>query len=113
MLGQLTGEDETDSGLDFSGRESGLLVVAAQFASFGSDTLEDIVDEGVHDAHGLLGDARLGVHLWERVREGGRPRRGSDGPAGAPTRLDSWEPQEPGVRAHRGSARSPTVCAPA
>ena len=31
------------------------------------DLLEDVVDEGVHDAHRLGGDARVGVHLLEHL----------------------------------------------
>ena len=41
------------------------LVVSDELGGLGGDLLEDIVDEGVHDAHGLLGDAGLGVHLLE------------------------------------------------
>ena len=31
----------------------------------GRDAVEDVVDEGVHDGHALLGDARVRVHLLE------------------------------------------------
>ena len=65
MLGELTGEEKADSGLDLSGGESVLLVVADEAGSFSGGLLEDVVDEGVHDAHGLLGDASLGVDLLE------------------------------------------------
>jgi len=65
VLGELSGEEETDSGLNFPGGESVLLVVADETGGFGGDLLEDVVDEGVHDAHGLLGDAGLGVDLLE------------------------------------------------
>ena len=65
MLGELTGEEETDGGLDLAGGEGVLLVVADEAGALGGDLLEDVVDEGVHDAHGLLGDAGLGVHLLE------------------------------------------------
>jgi hypothetical protein len=65
VLGELSGEEETDSGLDFAGGESVLLVVADKAGGFGGDLLEDVVDEGVHDAHGLLGDTGLGVDLLE------------------------------------------------
>lgn len=54
MLGELTGEEELDSGLDLSGGESVLAVVADEAGSFLSDLLEDVVDERVHDAHGSL-----------------------------------------------------------
>jgi len=65
VLSELTGEEETDSGLDLSGGESVLLVVADEAGSFSGGLLEDVVDERVHDAHGLLGDTSLGVDLLE------------------------------------------------
>merc|ERR1719396_323058 len=65
VLGELTGEEEADGSLDLAGGEGVLLVVADEAGALGGDLLEDIVDEGVHDAHGSLGDAGLGVHLLE------------------------------------------------
>ena len=65
VSGELTGEDESDSGLDLAGGESLSLVVSDESGGLTSDSLEDVVDEGVHDAHGLLGDADLGVDLLE------------------------------------------------
>lgn len=56
VLGELTREGETDGSLDFSGRESGLLVVTGETPSFVDDLVEDVGDETVHDGHGLLGD---------------------------------------------------------
>ena len=65
MLGELTGEDEAHGGLDLAGGHGGLLVVAGELGRLGGDLLEDVVDEGVHDGHGLGGDAGVGVHLLE------------------------------------------------
>ena len=65
MSGKLSGEDESDGGLDFAGRESLSLVVSHESGGLTGDSLENVVDEGVHDAHGLLGDAGLGVDLLE------------------------------------------------
>jgi len=65
VLGQLTGEKQTDSGLDFSAGDRGSLVVVGQTASLGGDTLEDIVDKAVHDGHGLAGNASVGVNLLQ------------------------------------------------
>jgi len=65
VLGELTGEEEADGGLDLSGGESVLLGVADEAGALGGDLLEDVVDERVHDAHGSLGDAGLGVDLLE------------------------------------------------
>ena len=42
MLGQLTGEDETDRGLDLPGGDGGLLVVSSQLGGLGSNTLENV-----------------------------------------------------------------------
>ena len=65
MLGELTWEEESDGGLDLAGGESVLLVVSDKSAGLSGDLLEDIVDEGVHDAHGSLADACLWVDLLE------------------------------------------------
>ena len=65
VLGELTGEEEADGGLDLAGGESVLLVVSDEAGALGSDLLEDIVDERVHDAHGSLGDSSVWVHLLE------------------------------------------------
>ena len=65
MLGELTGKEESDGGLDLTGGEGVLLVVANESGGLGGDLLEDVVDERVHDAHGSLGDTGLGVHLLE------------------------------------------------
>lgn len=42
MLGQLTGEDETDGGLNLSGGDGGLLVVGSELGGLGGNTLEDV-----------------------------------------------------------------------
>ena len=65
MSGELSGEDELDSGLDFPGREGSSLVESDELGSLGGDSVEGIVDEGVHDVHGLLGDTDVGVDLLE------------------------------------------------
>ena len=53
VLGELTGEEEPDSGLDLAGGDGGPLVVVSQTGSLSSDSFEEIIDEGVHDAHGF------------------------------------------------------------
>ena len=65
VSGELSGEDESDGGLDLTAGEGLSLVVSDESGGFSGDSLEDIVDEGVHDAHGLLGDSDLGVDLLE------------------------------------------------
>ena len=77
VLGELTGEEKADGGLDLAGGESVLLVVADETGGLAGDLLEDIVDEGVHDAHGSLADASLWVHLLEDTVDVDREGLGS------------------------------------
>ena len=72
VLGELSGKHKTNSGLDFSAGESGLLVVSGKLSGFSGDALEDIVDEGVHDRHTLLGDTGIGVDLLQNLVNVGR-----------------------------------------
>ena len=65
VLGQLSGQDQTDGGLDFAAGDGGTLVVVGKLGSFTGDTLEDIVDEGVHDSHSFAGDTSVGVNLLQ------------------------------------------------
>ena len=65
MLGQFTWEEQTDSGLDLSGRDGLSLVVESETGSFSGDSLEDVIHEGVHDGHALGADTGVGVHLLQ------------------------------------------------
>lgn len=65
MLGQLTGQQETDGRLDFPTGDGRSLVVVGQTGRFAGDALEDVVDEAVHDRHGFGGDASVGVNLLQ------------------------------------------------
>ena len=67
VLGELTREEEPDSGLDLAGGDGGPLVVVSQTAGLSSDSLKEIVDERVHDAHGLGGDTSVGVDLLQHL----------------------------------------------
>ncbi len=69
MLGKLTGEDQTNGGLNLSGREGLLLVVSHKLDGLLGDLVEDIVDEGVHDTHRLLGDTSVGVDLLQNFED--------------------------------------------
>ena len=63
MLGQLSGQNEPDCGLDFTRSHGRLLVVASQGGGLSGNLLKDVVDKGVQDAHGLGADTRVRVHL--------------------------------------------------
>ena len=47
VLSQFTWQDQSNGGLDFSSGDGRLLVVSSQLGGFGSDSFEDIVNEGV------------------------------------------------------------------
>ena len=67
VLGQLSRQQEPHRRLDLAAADGGSLVVVSQTRSLGGDTFEDVVDEGVHDAHGLAGDAGVGVYLLQHL----------------------------------------------
>ena len=79
VLGEFAGEDESDSSLDLAGRQGGLLGATSQLGGLQSDSLEDIVDEGVQDGHASLGDANVGVNLLQHLVDVGRVGLGSLG----------------------------------
>lgn len=65
VLGQFSGQEQTNSCLDFSTRDRRTTVVVSETGSLGSDAFEDVVDKAVHDAHGLRADASVWVHLLQ------------------------------------------------
>lgn len=65
VLGELTGQQQSDCGLYLATGDSGTLVIVGQSGRFGSYTLEDVVDETVHDAHRLRRDAGIRMDLFE------------------------------------------------
>ena len=65
MLGEFSRKEESHGSLDLSGGESVLLVISDKFGRLRGNLLEDVVDEGVHDGHGFLGDSSLWVNLLE------------------------------------------------
>ena len=67
VLSELTREEEPDSSLDLTGGDGGPLVVVSESAGLGGDSLEQIVDERVHDGHGLGGDSSVWVDLLEHL----------------------------------------------
>ena len=77
VLGKLSRQHKSDRGLDFSGRKGGLLVVLGELSSLTGDSLEDVVDEGVHDGHTFLGDSGIRVDLFQDLVDVGRVTLGS------------------------------------
>ena len=65
VFAQLSGQVKADGRLDLATGDRVLLVVVRQSRGLSRDPLEDVVDEGVHDAHGLAGDAGVRVDLLQ------------------------------------------------
>ncbi|XP_047653369.1 uncharacterized protein LOC125136552 [Phacochoerus africanus] len=63
----LPGQQQAHSRLDLSGRDGRALVVMRQPRGLTRDALEDVVDKGVHDAHGLGRDAGVRVDLLQHL----------------------------------------------
>ena len=67
VLGQLPGQQQAHGRLDLPGGDGRTLVVMSQTRRLARDALEDVVDEGVHDAHGLGRDAGVRVDLLQHL----------------------------------------------
>ena len=67
MLSQLSGEEESDSRLDLPRGDGGPLVVVGKAGGLSGDSFEDVIDERVHDAHGLGRDASVRVDLLQHL----------------------------------------------
>jgi hypothetical protein len=67
VLGELSGEDQTDGRLNLARGDRGALVVVGETRGLGSDPLEDVVHERVHDRHRLGRDAGVRVHLLQHA----------------------------------------------
>ena len=67
MLGQLSREEKPDSRLDLPGSDGRPLVVVGETGGLSGDSFEDVVDERVHDAHGLGRDSGVRVDLLQHL----------------------------------------------
>ena len=67
VFGQFTGQKQPNGGLDLAGADGRLLVVVGKAGSFGGDALEDVVNKGVHDAHGFAGDTSVRMNLLQHL----------------------------------------------
>ena len=65
VFGQLPGQQQADRCLYLATGDGVFPVVVRQARGLRGDTLEDVVHELVHDAHGFARDAGLGVDLLQ------------------------------------------------
>ena len=68
VLGQFTGQQESDSSLDLARSDGGAFVVLGQTGSLGGNALENVIHKRVHDGHGLRRDTSVGVHLFQDLK---------------------------------------------
>ena len=69
MLGQLTWEEKSDSCLDFPRGKSLLLIVSDKLNRLLSDSVKYVINEGVHDTHGLLGYTGVWMDLLQHLED--------------------------------------------
>lgn len=62
---QFTRQQKPDRSLDFPRRDRWAFVVVGQSWSLRCDTLENVVDETVHNTHRLTGDSSVGMNLLQ------------------------------------------------
>jgi len=65
VLCKFTGQDQANRGLDLPRRDGGLLGVGSKLGGLGGNALEDVVDEGVENGHGAVGDTSVRMDLLE------------------------------------------------
>ncbi|KAG6629253.1 hypothetical protein CIPAW_14G071700 [Carya illinoinensis] len=69
VLGEFTRQHETHRGLDLPRGDGGLLVIPREPGSLLGELLKDVIDEAVHDPHGLAGDPDIGVNLFKHLED--------------------------------------------
>ncbi len=65
VLGQFTWQQQSDGSLNLARWNGRLWILRSQLGSLVGNSLEDIIDEGVHDAHWLGWDTGVWVHLLQ------------------------------------------------
>ena len=65
MFSQFSWQKQAYGCLDLSTGDGRPLVIVGKSRGLGSDSFEDVVDEAVHDAHGLAGNTSVWVNLFQ------------------------------------------------
>ena len=85
--------------MDLAAGERSFSIVSNQFTALCGQSIERVIDEGVHDVHGLLADTDFGVDLFEDLvdieREGlnssfGPSDNGDSSSSGGFGRFSAW-----------------------
>lgn len=64
---QFTGQQKSDSCLDFPTCDGRSLVIMSKARRFCSDSFENVIHERIHDRHSLGRDSGIGVHLLQHL----------------------------------------------
>ena len=67
VFAQFSRQDQFDGALNFPTAQSVFLVISDEFGGLNGDSVETVVDEGVHDSHGFLGNSGFRVHLLQHL----------------------------------------------
>ena len=67
VLGQFTGEQKPDGGLNLPAGDGGTLVVVGKAGSLSGNALKNVIHERIHDGHGLGGDTGVRVDLLQHL----------------------------------------------
>ena len=67
VLGEFSRKEKSHSCLDLATGDGGLLVVVSKAGRFNGNPLEDVIDERIHDAHGLARDTSIRVDLFQHL----------------------------------------------
>lgn len=65
VLGQLAGQQKSNGRLDLPTGDRRAFVVVGEARGFRGNSLEDVVDERIHDRHGLRRDAGVRMYLLQ------------------------------------------------
>ena len=65
MLCKLTRKEKSNRCLDFARRNSFSLVMLSKSRCFACNPFKDVIDEGVHDAHGFAGNTNIRMNLLQ------------------------------------------------
>jgi hypothetical protein len=65
VFGQFARENQPYGSLNFAGADGGFFVVEGDFGGLGSKTFKDVVAKGVANTHCFVGDADVGMDLFQ------------------------------------------------
>lgn len=65
VFSEFSWQKQTNGSLDFATANRRAFVVVGQARGFAGNSFENVVDEGIHDAHCFAGNSSIGVDLFQ------------------------------------------------